>query len=86
MYQEMISDQRRQHVLGVYSSPLKAWQIFLQRLQKNRAPYTGGVFRYANNETFSMALREASRPSILIYEHSQFNIFIQWNVLDQPLP
>jgi len=76
----------RQNTIGVFSSPEHAYESFRIRLQQNRAPYTGGVFRYADLDKFSFALNEIRPASgILIYQHELFDIFIVWNVLDKPL-
>ncbi len=74
-----------QHILGVYSSSLNAYAIFKSRLGQNKSPYTGGVNRYADAEMFKYALAEADKGYVLIYQHEQFEIFIQWNILDQQL-
>ena len=73
-----------QQILAVYSSPLKAFEAFKARFRQNKSPYTGGVDRYSDKEMFNYALNEA-KGHLLIYQNQQFELFIQWNILDQPL-
>jgi len=74
-------------VLGVYSSPSRAWDIFHSRLRERRFPYTDGIAHYNSRDMFWHALRNVNfnQTSIRIYLHENFEIYIVWKVLDQPL-
>ncbi|SHG74048.1 hypothetical protein SAMN04488109_1635 [Chryseolinea serpens] len=86
LYVDKISDVRKGRILGVFSSPEMAWQAFKNRT--GRAPYSLGTFHYSTLETFQLELAQSKgvASSIKIYSHTNFDILIQWNVVDKPLP
>lgn len=76
----------RNTILGVYSSPMNAWEIFHRRLLKGRSPYTGGIFHYSDKTTFQNALSLISpKTSIRIYYHEMFEVYVKWDVVDKEL-
>lgn len=86
LYVDKISDVRKSRILGVFSSPEMAWQAFKNRA--GRAPYSLGSLHYPHKENFELALAQSQgvASSIKIYSDINFEIFIQWNVVDKPLP
>lgn len=70
------SSQAIEKVLGVYSSWHTAWVAFYQRWKKGGFPYSGGIFKHNNIETFDYMVTEMKPGTTTILLFSNDHVVV----------